>query len=668
VTIDTNLLRKISEDRALGSAVLFAHRHPFASPPAHIEIMDLWRSAEEFVLIEASRQFAKTTLSEEFLVLEGCFGNFHYCLLIGETYTKACERIDAIDYEARTNVKLHQLFGGPVLARKSIENKVFFRTGAIIEAIGWEQELQSFKHHTHRPDRAYLDDPENLERVRDSAAVDASMQKLFLELIPAMDRERRKIRITQTRRADDCMVTRLAANPEWLYRGYPICNGDPDDPATVSNWPQRYTMEAIRRERNSYAAAGMLSSWLQAYMLQTHDPAKKPFKESDLKFIDASPWHWMPRVAIYDPSRTARAKREDGKPASDRTGKVVVSRMGSKLLVHESSGNFWKPSEFIADLFATEKAHRPAKIAIEKNSLDEWLMQPIRIAILQEGIPLPLVALQAPQDRSKEDFIMGLQPFALAGDIVLVGGKPNHAQLVAEWCNYPQGPRDVMNALAYALRMFSGALIYPEFGAAHLTDAPLASRGETVHVGIHGSESETVAVALVQAPQRRLVVAADFVAAGTDAAKSIAYQLRAKFPLAAFQCWAPAELHDQWQRVPTIPKLRAEHVTVYRGEHAAPARGACTTRLRTDVGGGKRLLMVDRNATATLNALSLGYAVPPGRSEPEKGTSRLVGEALECVVAVLDKSIDQAAGMPAGAHVAISPSGQPYMTANPRRN
>ena len=60
--------------------------------------------------------------------------------------------------------------------------------------MGWEQELQSFKEGTHRPDRAYLDDPENEERVRDKAAVDAGIKKFYLELIPAMDSEHMKIR------------------------------------------------------------------------------------------------------------------------------------------------------------------------------------------------------------------------------------------------------------------------------------------------------------------------------------------------------------------------------------------------------------------------------------------------------------------------------------------
>ena len=70
------LLTAISGDRALGSAMLFPHRHPQASPAFHVEVMDLWRCADEWVLIEAFREGAKSTLSEEHLLIEACFGSF----------------------------------------------------------------------------------------------------------------------------------------------------------------------------------------------------------------------------------------------------------------------------------------------------------------------------------------------------------------------------------------------------------------------------------------------------------------------------------------------------------------------------------------------------------------------------------------------------------------
>lgn len=466
------------------------------------------------------------------------------------------------------------------------------------------------------------------------------------------------------------MVTRLAKNPEWLYRAYPICDRDPDDPAAVPLWPARYPMEWIRKEKASYQGAGMLSEFLQAYMLQATDPTAKPFKEDMLAAMEVSPYHWMPRYAIYDPSRSTNLKRTKQAEKSDRTGKVVVSRLGAKILVHESGGYYWKPSELIADLFACQEEHRPARIGIEKNALDDWLLEPIRIDMLRRGKTLPLKMLNAPQDRNKDEFIMGLQPFAQAKDIVLIGGKLAHPQLVAEWANFPQGPRDVMNALAYALRMFSGVPMYEDFSGANIGEAPVPRLGEAVYVGFNASPSEVVAVAIIR-EGRRICVAGDWAATGaiSDAVKSVAFEARATFPRAKLEPWVSADVYDQSARLALVAALRVEKLTPARAEHVAVARGCLSERLRT-VWHGQRLLVVDKRAALTLNALAAGYALTTekgGRQgrEPEQGTSRLVAEAIECMVAMLDR-VGESEGFPKNANVALSPSGAKYVTANPR--
>lgn len=667
---DGELLRQFSADRALAASVIFAHRHPDLSPPAHVEIMDLWACEDELVLIEASREFGKSTLSEEFLLLEACFGNFNYCLLIGETYSKACQRLASIDYEARNNETLHGLFGGAVLARKGIENKLWFKTGAVIEAVGWEQELQSFKEKTHRPDRAYLDDPENLERVRDAAAVEASIRKFYLELLPALDKSHRRVRITQTRRAADCMVTRFAGSEGWLYRAFPVCDGDPDDPLTRSNWPARYPMEWIRTEQRKYQQAGMLAEFKQAYLLQASDRAAKPFTEDQLAVRDVAPWQWLPKYVIYDPSRSTKKERTRDSPASDRTGKVVVSRMGSQIVVHESGGFYWQPSELVDDLFSANERHRPVKIGVERNSLDQWLSQPVRIEMMKRGLSLPIALLSAPQDRSKEDFILGLQPFAEARDIVLVGGRSAHPQLVAEWVNFPAGPRDVMNALAYALKLFGGLPVYEDFSPANLDEAPRPDPGEVIHVAANASSAELAACAVMRR-DRRLYVAADWMLSGSlpETLRSLVFSLRADFPGCRYRFWIPSELFDQAGRLPLLGQLRAEHLTVIRAEAAMLSRGGLSERLRTVWKNG-RLLIIDPNARNTVNALAAGYAYPAGKggiskSEPEIGGARLIAEALESMVAALDKQ-QSVQELPEDANMARNAAGALYVTANPR--
>lgn len=666
-TQDKALLRAISEDRALGSAMLFSHRHEFQTPDFHVRIMDLWRSRDEFVLIEAFREGAKTTLAEEFLTMEAAYGNFFYCIVFGETYAKACQKIEAIAYEAKTNGKLQKLFGGRVLAKKPIENKVWFTSGALIEAAGWEQEITGFKYHDRRPDRCYLDDVEDLERVRSSDAVDATMRKLYREVLPALDKTRRRVRITQTPRAPDCLVTRLRTNPDWLCASFPIVNPglDIDDPKAESAWPGRYPMAWIREERDRYARAGMLREFQQEFLLTVDTREAKPFTEEMLRTVDMAPQSWLPRVAIYDPSRTASVLK------SDRTGKVVVSRMGSKIIVHESGGYFWKPDEIREDLFTTNARHRPASIGIEKNSLDEFLLQPIRFEMLKRGIVLPVKPLQAPQDRDKAAFIMGLHPFMVAGDIVLVGGRGNHTQLVAEILNFPGGRLDIVNALAYSLRMFSGDLVYEDFGEANISEPPDTVRGESVYAAWNSDGADTVCVAAVRRG-RRLYVARDWAAQGpiSDAVRTIAADLRGTFPIATIEAWVPAELHDAWQRTALVPALRTSHMNPFRAEHSGIARGSLAEPLRTTVRDA-RLLQVSRHATLTLNALAHGYKFAVAQSgrpgaEPERGLSRLVGETLECLYATLAPG--QLAQDPdSGANYGLNAQGVKYRTALPQR-
>src|ERR1700757_3483425 len=338
--------------------------------------------------------------------------------------------------------------------------------------------------------------------VKDKAAVDATLRKLYLQLIPAMDKEKRKVRVTQTPLAEDCLVSRLRSDDQWVTLRFPICNGDIDDPATEALWPERFPMEWIRKERDRYEKAGQLRGFLQELMLMAIGSQDKPFESEHIREIALDPAPWLPKTLVVDPARTASVS------SSDRTGRVVLSRLGTRIYVHASSGEDWRPDQIIADAFDTSRRFDDANVAIEKNSLDEWLLQPLRAEMLRRGESLPLKAIQAPQDRSKEQFILGLQPFFEAGDIVLVGGRGAHPQLVAEILNFPSGKRDILNALAYAQRGFTGVPVYEAFGAWTLIDGYEPSARDSLALCFNASGSDTTAV-LVSVEGERMVAVAD---------------------------------------------------------------------------------------------------------------------------------------------------------------
>jgi len=656
-----SMLRTISEDRALGASLLFSHKHKNASPAFHVQLMDMWRASDPLVVIEAFREGAKTTLSEEFMLMEAAFGNFKYALIFGETYTKACQRIEAIKHEVASNDKLASLFGqlkGSVWA----ENKILLKNGVLLEAHGWEEEIRGYKHRDMRPDRAYLDDIENASMVRDTATVDSGWKKIHLQLIPAMDKEG-KVRMTGTPLADDCLIRRASGSEDWAAGKFPICDRDIDDPQAQSLWPDRYPMEWIREKRDMYARNGMLREFMQEYMLIASGSQGKPFDETMLRYQDVAPTYYSPRVVIMDPARTVEVKK------SDQTGHVTVSKTGNRIYVHQSGGEYWQPDQIVDGAFAMSKRHDDARVVIEKNSLDDWLLQPIRARSLMTGQHLELEPVNAPQDRDKAAFIMGLRPFFIAGDIILVGGRAAHQQLVGQILNFPSGKRDILNALAYALRVFSGVPVYGDFGPDNIVQGYAPERRDQLLLGCNSTGVETTAC-LVAVSGRNLTVLADWVSPlmPNDAIPDICTLIRAVYPGKAITAWVPADVFDQVGRNPLVAALKSAGLKANRAENAVMSRGSLSPLIRTTM-QGRRMLLVDDNARATLNALSQGYAFPVKSggergSVPNVGSARTLIEALETLTFAMSRPDNATIG---GKANAVNSTGSPYMSALPNR-
>jgi len=642
--------------------MLFSHRHRQSSPPFHINLIDLWRAADEFVVVEAFREGGKTTLSEEFILIEALFANFTYCIIFGETYTKACQRIEAMKHELGNNQKIYNLFGKQ-RGSTWTENKVVLPNGVAIEAHGWEEEIRGYKHLDSRPDRAYLDDIENKSMVRDKAIVDANWRKLYTELIPAMDSELGKVRMTGTPLADDCLINRAKASPHWLVGSFPICDGDIDSETTKATWPERYSMDWIRKKRDMFSEEGMLAQFNQEFMLIATGATGKPFTEEMLRFEDVAPRIYAPKVVIMDPARTVEVK------TSDQTGYVVVSKLGGRILVHKSKGEYWQPDQIMDGAFSLSSQFDDAEVAIEKNSLDNWLLQPMRARMLMTGQTLKLRTLQAPQEMDKAQFIMGLQPFFAAGDIVLIGGRSAHTQLVSQILNFPSGKRDILNALAYVLKIFSGVPVYPDFGMPNIVEGFRLPRDGRLLLGCNATNSETTAV-LACLHGSYLTVMASWISpmVPRDAVPDIAMLIRAIYPGRDVKAWVPADVFDQVGRNPLVAALKSVGFNPSRGEYTIMTRGNMSPMLRTEV-NGRRMLQVEMSANHILQALSSGYnfQIKPGgerTANPEQNSAKTLIEGLECLTFAMNKVDNSNLLSQANAH---NPLGTPYLSALPRR-
>ena len=212
--------------------------------------------------------------------------------------------------------------------------------------------------------------------------------------------------------------------------------------------------------------------------------------------------------------------------------------------------------------------------------------------MMRRGIALDLMPILAPPDRSKEQFILGLQPWFKAGDVVLVGPRGKHSALLAEIANFPSGKRDVLTTLAYGQRVFGGAPVYPEFGPDNIVSNPTPAQQDQLAVSVHATSSEVCAV-LVAMAGRRVTVLADWTSslAAGDSIKDIAALIRAAFPTRRVTWWVAADVYDQAGRVALVESMRAAKLEVHRGAYIVQSRGQLADMLRTSL-ERRRLLTV----------------------------------------------------------------------------
>lgn len=646
------ILTRLVASPRLCHAVLFAHRHPQKTPPFHNEIIDLWWSDDPAVMIEAFRGGAKSTLSEEAVCAQALLKFFKYALIIGNSYDRAVERLNSIKHELETNDHIIEIFGEQQGGTWN-EGEIILKNGVKIQAFGARQSLRGAKHWDQRPDVLFVDDLEDEENAGTKEARAKLSRWFFGSVIPACEPLAKK-RVVGTPLNPESLLEILRKASGWTCRVYPIVSPAVSDYERwdVANWPARFPLDAVRSTRDDMEKVGELGIFVQEYLCQSEEAALKPFQTRHVVPAPQIP-EWAPVIVICDPARSVNIR------TSARTGYIAVSWFGAKLYVRAAYGAFHRPDEIVAELFKLDQTFSPIQVAVEEDGLAEFLMQPLRSHMLSTGQVIPLKALRAPRERSKAQFIMGLQPFFEAQDILMCGDFPD---LKTELLAFPTGRNDVINALAYAPRLRAGKAVYEDFGLSHVAPDLRVQTLQPAYLCVSARASHTTAV-LAQFLNGCVRVFADWVKEGSptealevilpEATIAAAKKLTLVAPLAQFNAYTNAGL-------PTA--LRRLNITATKGpDHGL---GSLQPFLRRQT-AHQPAFLVDRRARWTINALAGGYSRSLDRSgiltdDPDEGYYRTLMEGLESFGKWL--TAQTAALETDGAAYAYTRDGRRYMT------
>lgn len=649
-TPQEELILRLGLDHRLAHQTLFQHRHPDATPDFHYEIIDDLHGPSPRVLELAFRGAAKSTIAEEYICIDACYRRFRNFIIVGESATRAVERLGAIKHELDFNEHLNTLFGS-LHGSTWNEDKIVLTNGVVIQAFGRGQSLRGTKHDDVRPDGCLIDDIEDEESVNSPDGRDKTQRWLMRTLLPALA-PRAKVRMLANMLDPDCLAVRLRKTGVWVVREYPWEYLSASDGSRCATWPSRFPLEHIDTVRQEYEQAGMLNEYQQEYMVEATDPSTRVFTSAMIK-VEPTVRTWQPTYAMYDPARTVKA-------SSAHTGKVVFSWVGTKLVIWEGDGQLWMPDKIIEDMFAVQDEYYPINIGIEKVGLEEFIMQPLRSEQTKRQQILPLIPMPAPV--GKIAFIKSLQHFFAGGDVVFAKDLPILKQ---QLLSFPTGRIDVPNALAYALRMRPGLPIYDNFTRQNVVEELPVLRQSGCYLALGATRQYTTAV-LCQISGTGLRVVADWVREGDPGNTLADIFAEAKLINPKFQVFAPPQ---HWQGYDTIGLQPAARRALQPIKMAGdPAQGREELRKKIDaLTHGQPALQVSTKARWTLNGFSGGYArsIKAGAREvfgvADDGPYKTLMEGLEAFVAVTGGSLERD-GEDAP-NYAIDASGRRYLSA-----
>lgn len=648
-------IEKLARNPRLAHALFFAHRHPDKTPPFHEELIDLWHSDEEQVLVEAFRGAAKSTLAEEAIAIMAAFRKFRNVIILGETFERAVERLKSIKYEFENNDFISELFGS-LVGETWTEAKVVLTNGVCIQAIGQGQSLRGVKHLDARPDMAFGDDIEDEDSVATPEARAKVMNWLMSVVMPALDPKNKRVRINGTPLNPESMIVRLAKDPGWVARRFPIkhLNAERKWEAT---WPERFPLDWIADTEDSYLRLGLSTNFKQEYMCEAEDPTQKAFTLDMFKVETTVRHHGHAVYSMYDPARTTKA-------TSATTGVVHFSWVNNRLLIWDAYGKLWKPDEIIGDMFRADTEFSPVVLGVERDGLEEFILQPLRQEQLKRGYAIPIRAMKAP--KGKFDFIRGVQPFFKAHEIIFTKDLPDlRAQLLA----FPTGQIDIPNALAYALLLRPGQPIYENFAWANIVEELYKLPRAPMYLAVNGTQLFTTA-ALIQIADGAFHVLWDAVREGDPGAtlegilKDAGIEAGQKPRL-----FAAPEHFDQYDTIGLRGAARKIPTDIHKGGMPHNGRDEIRETLKRQIRGNPALRVCVR-ARWTLNALSGGYCKTVQKNGmlsefADEGPYKTLMEGIESLAALMKFSIldeDQAPNWQ------TTSDGRRYISARPGRS
>ena len=249
---------------------LFPDHLTSASAPLHDEILQKIPQGGKQAFA-APRGFAKSTVTNILgLSWLAIYGQYHFIILISDTYTQAKMHLGGLKSELETNEALRWLYGD-LVGKQWGEDQIIvkgLRGNVMIMALGAGMKIRGLKYNQYRPELAVIDDLENSELVYSAERRDKLERWFNFDLIPGLAKEKNVVylgTILHYHALLKKVIDRVGKYESWKTKLFKALNNG------ISAWKSRYSTEELVAMRDDPSSPNYVGSIVFAQEYQ-NDP------------------------------------------------------------------------------------------------------------------------------------------------------------------------------------------------------------------------------------------------------------------------------------------------------------------------------------------------------------------------------------------------------------
>jgi phage terminase large subunit-like protein len=284
------------------------------SPKFHKIIEDQLASGNRYNGFSVFRDGAKTTLLRIFASKRIAYGVSRTIVYVSNSSDNAERSIDWIKKQVEKNTKWASFYGlkpGRRWASNEIQidHELLGITITMI-AVGIRGQTRGINIEDYRPDLIIADDVDD-EDTTNTPEQCRKYVKIFFgsivrSLTPESENPHAMVCVLQTPLAEGDIISTCSRDPQWNVKQISCFSQNGE-----SNWPARYPLETLKKDKEAMTARRLLSVWLREMEVTIASDEGKAFDANWLKFYESLPASFDAICIAIDPASADSDRADD---------------------------------------------------------------------------------------------------------------------------------------------------------------------------------------------------------------------------------------------------------------------------------------------------------------------------------------------------------------------